>query len=395
MQTSIHVEQRPDAPSKVQSGTFPVIFDVYNANSLHMQIDPLLARFNSSPHLTFAETRPTADQLSSYQHQAIAHILSILYKYVPSMPPYPNMLEREFLPRRPLPKTLVTKIFPLRASTIEEASIAGNLLVHDNVYIDQLQMPRTPSSPLLTRAIPLYGDLLTLARVRGCQVVREGDTNRYNDRRVFQCGMGLFHLQLNLIRAVLHSHRGIQAQPSSLNHFFAIMDKARLGGDKPDYYTLHAALDQILDGIVLQAWRIEGGFKTLEDFAVSQPSQERLRTKAAIILQDYLSPMETPIASDGSDEDSGDERADPIHDPEHQNIRCLASILLKIRELDTAIPTGDFTRIEDMFPDLARIFRGAGSNNYSTELLHLMHNLKHAWTPEFAYAVYISLIRVL
>jgi hypothetical protein len=55
-----------------------------------------------------------------------------------------------------------------------------------------------------------------------------------------------------------------------------------------------------------------------------------------------------------------------------------------VLELVNAISAGDFGRIEDILPDLACIFRGAGSNNYSTEILHLIFNLKEVWTPEFA-----------
>jgi hypothetical protein len=53
-------------------------------------------------------------------------------------------------------------------------------------------------------------------------------------------------------------------------------------------------------------------------------------------------------------------------------------------ELVRAISDGDIGRIEDMLPMLAMMFRGAGSNNYCTEILHFIHNLKYVWTSEFA-----------
>jgi hypothetical protein len=31
------------------------------------------------------------------------------------------------------------------------------------------------------------------------------------------------------------------------------------------------------------------------------------------------------------------------------------------------------------------MFRGAGCNNYCTEILHFILNLKYVWTPAFAY----------
>ena len=54
-------------------------------------------------------------------------------------------------------------------------------------------------------------------------------------------------------------------------------------------------------------------------------------------------------------------------------------------ELTSAISEGDFGRVEDILLTLAKMFRGAGSNNYCMEILHFIANLKHIWTPKFAY----------
>ena len=58
--------------------------------------------------------------------------------------------------------------------------------------------------------------------------------------------------------------------------------------------------------------------------------------------------------------------------------------LLYVAELVWAISDGDWGRVEDIIGPLAMIFRGAGSNNYSTELLHFLHNLKLVWGDDFA-----------
>jgi len=49
-----------------------------------------------------------------------------------------------------------------------------------------------------------------------------------------------------------------------------------------------------------------------------------------------------------------------------------------------ATADGNFGRIEDILPDLACVFSGAGSNKYSTEILHWIYNVKNVWTPKFA-----------
>ncbi|KAF6742704.1 hypothetical protein DFP72DRAFT_794219, partial [Ephemerocybe angulata] len=71
-------------------------------------------------------------------------------------------------------------------------------------------------------------------------------------------------------------------------------------------------------------------------------------------------------------------------DKAHQNTRLLLRDLLYVCELVSAISDGDIGRVEDLFPTLAMMFRGAGSPNYCNEILHFLLNVKHIWTPEFA-----------
>ncbi|KAH9029726.1 hypothetical protein EDB84DRAFT_1271621 [Lactarius hengduanensis] len=77
-------------------------------------------------------------------------------------------------------------------------------------------------------------------------------------------------------------------------------------------------------------------------------------------------------------------RPDPDKDKAHQNLRLLTRDLLYVAELVRAISDGDIGRVEDFLPQLAMMFRGSGGNNYCTEILHFLSNLKHIWTPEFA-----------
>ena len=74
----------------------------------------------------------------------------------------------------------------------------------------------------------------------------------------------------------------------------------------------------------------------------------------------------------------------PTADNAHRNVRLLIRNLLYVAELIRAVSDGDWGRIEDILGQLTMMFRGAGSNNYSTELLHFIHNLKLVWTEDFA-----------
>jgi hypothetical protein len=213
-----------------------------------------------------------------------------------------------------------------------------------------------------------------------------------------------------LVWAFLHVHRGSLSDTGSLTYFFSLLEKTRLGGEHPDYHTLLAALIQIFDGLILNAWQTECGHRTLPDFATSQPSPKDLLKIAGLIVQKYATPMDEveKDTAESSDDDSANEATvpqttgrtrqkppvpsiitvatwDPDDDKVHQNARLLTRDLLYLSELICTISDGDIGRIEDFLPQLAMMFRGAGSNNYCTEILHFILNLKHVWTPQFAY----------
>ena len=412
LSTSIFVEQRGSSgPAKVTSGTFGVLYKVRNGKPEHMKLAPLLERFRSSNGLNFKhDIRPSVQQLRTVRSQLRVAIVRVLTKYCPRFHSYASDPVLQPIPRRPMPPGYVTQQFPIRATTIEEATVRGNLLFHDDVYTNQLK--RTMDD-LCEYAIPSFNDQLTNSRIRSGQILRSRDINSWTRREVFQLGFGLFHLCLNLIWALLHVHRGSLNQTGSLAYFFALLEKSRLGGDHPDYHTLLAALRQILDGILLNAWRHESGHRDLSAFADTEPTAEDLLEMAEDILAKHATPMErlTPLDDnselldedfDYSDSDSECEsglaeglpsiepeisttsRPDPERDLAHQNLRLLCHDLLYVTELICAISDGDIGRIEDILPTLAMMFRGAGGNNYCVEILHFIHNLKYVWTPEFA-----------
>lgn len=389
---SDHIEQRPGAPNKVSSGTFPVVYKLHNASFDAMSLPPITERLQATTGLTFYETRPSSLQLSFFCHQMQIHIIRSLTTHCDmfsSLAEHPLLQHKA---RRPLPRNLRTEYYPLRITTIEEASVKGNILVHDDSYVVQLKQSTTPGSRLLTTAIPLYADLLTLVRTRGTMQHRRGDISAWERREVYQLGMGLFHFLMNLCWIIRSIHYGSINQLGSLSYFFILLDKVRLGNDKPDFHALISTLEQILYGILLHAWELECGFDSLESFARSQPSPEHLLQISRQIIMKYASPMDIPVFNpadnDNSTPNSSNSNSDytpnPSDDILHQNIRLLTRDLLYVVEVSQAIRDGDFGRIEDIFPDLARIFRGAGSHNYSNEILHFLHNVKKVWSPEFA-----------
>lgn len=377
--TSIHVEQRGESgPSKVQSGTFAVIYELRNTNREDMLLAPIMQRFRNATPLDFAtDLRETMEQTISFHKQLTIVIVRVLTTYCAGFESYKSSPMLQHTPRRPMPPAFRTKQYPLRTSTIEEASVDGNIAVHEDIYITQLG--RTEED-LCELAIPSINDQSTNARIRGAKILRARDANPWTRREVFQLGFGLFHLCLNLVWSLLHTHRGSLAQIGSLTYFFALIEKARLGSEHPDHYTLLASLEQIVHGLLLNAWRTKCGFSSLADYAKSKPTTEDLLDRASEILRDYASP-----AADSESGSAPPSNPPPKVDSTYNNVRLLTRDLVYVLELISAISDGDFGRVEDFLPQLAMMFRGAGANNYCTEILHFLFNLKKVWTKEFAY----------
>ncbi|KAJ7735351.1 hypothetical protein B0H16DRAFT_1327137 [Mycena metata] len=282
--TSIHVEQRGAiGPSKVTSGTFCVLYLLRNAKWEHMLIAPIMKRFYASKGLHFnRDIKPPVDHLHSYHDQLVVTVIQCLGLYVEGFEDLAKDPLLQHLARRPIPVGYISHHTPARASTIEEATTRGNLLFHDEIYINQLR--RTPES-LSKYAIPGFHDQLTNAQI-------------------FQLGFGLFHLCLNLVWGILHVHRGSINELGSLTYFFALIEKVRLGNEQPDYHSLLAALTQVAHGLLFNAWLKECGFPSLETFAQSKPTPETLRIIAARILTNYATPMTATGEESLSDDES-------------------------------------------------------------------------------------------
>jgi hypothetical protein len=253
------------------------------------------------------------------------------------------------------------------------------------VYLVQLK--RSPAE-LTDFAIPSYNDQLTNARICGGQHLCKKDVSSWEWQEVFQLGFGTFHLVMNLIWSVLETHCGTVGRIGSLAFFFALLEKARLGREHLDYHTLLSALKQILHGLILNAWQAECGHPSLQDFAGTNPSLEDLLQCTHKIMKKYTVPQPQTHHVDAKaplkDLGTGTSVPTQASDTAHNNTVLLTWDLLYVMELVDATASGDFGHIEDVLPTIACMFCGLGSNNYSTEILHFLFNLKEVWTPAFA-----------
>ncbi|KAH8982768.1 hypothetical protein EDB86DRAFT_2834206 [Lactarius hatsudake] len=239
-----------------------------------MVIKPLAKNLWGSSPLDMSDLQMTLQARQSYMTQTVITIVQILMKYLKGFETQQLEVALQHHKRRLLSDGHKTVFHPLWASTIEEASIDGNLLVHDNVYLVQLNKT----------AVPTFNDQLTNAQIQGGQQIWRKDVDSWECCKIFQLGFSSFHLTMNLLWCILKTHLGTLGQTGSLTHLFAILEKAQLGGEHPNYHTLLAALTQILHSLILNTWCNECDYPSLSNFAKADPMPELVN---AISTRDF------------------------------------------------------------------------------------------------------------
>ncbi|TEB38018.1 hypothetical protein FA13DRAFT_1751836 [Coprinellus micaceus] len=370
LSTSIHVEQRGSGatPGKVTSGTLGIVYPLPDTiNPEDMELQPILKRMRDCPGLNFDK------HLRAISHQFLVH-----------------------LPRRPLPEGHKTEFMPGRVSTTEEASVGGNLQFQKESHIDML---KGDVERLSKYAIPSINDQLTNSHIRSGQIIQASDVNDFERRLMYQLAMGLFHAALNLAWALLQVHKETMHSVGSLAFWIIILEKACLSGPKPDYHTLYATLEQVLEGLLLSAWMevctqedpdlddkakksagISQKKKSLRKYASSKPTPADLEAKAQTILNDFVAPL-PELYSEADDSDSDTENGQTGSIKTSASLCEMSSTSLSLSQQSGM---GTLACIEDILPHLAMIYRGAGSNNYAAECLYLVQNLKIIWPINFA-----------
>jgi hypothetical protein len=102
-----------------------------------------------------------------------------------------EMPKLEILPPE---KTYSVNLGPINAG---EGTIAGNYNVFENIFLQQLSLNR--ESDFSKRLFLVFGDQLTVARIRSIKSERREDRSAYERFNWLMPVPGLFHLKMNLL----------------------------------------------------------------------------------------------------------------------------------------------------------------------------------------------------
>ena len=119
----------------------------------------------------------------------------------------------------PPEKTHSVNLGPINAG---EDTIAGNYDVLEKIFLQQLSLNH--ESNFSKRLFLVFGDQLTVARIRSIKSERREDSSAYERFNWLMPVPGLFHLKMNLLYSLGKSHRG--DDDSSTNSYSAMKKMA-------------------------------------------------------------------------------------------------------------------------------------------------------------------------
>ena len=99
--------------------------------------------------------------------------------------------------------TYSVNLGPINAA---EGTIAGNYDVLRNIFLQQLSYNR--EADFLKRLFLVFGDQLTVMRIRSIQSERRAEKSAYERFNWLMPVPGFFHLKMNLLYSIGKSHRG-------------------------------------------------------------------------------------------------------------------------------------------------------------------------------------------
>ncbi|KDQ05525.1 hypothetical protein BOTBODRAFT_122690, partial [Botryobasidium botryosum FD-172 SS1] len=273
---------------------------------------------------------------------------------------------------------------PLPTIPVDQASAVGNVTVL-NMLVKHLKLDKDAVGQ---RVMLVFGDLLTVTRIRSLIAARSLRHLTPVHVRDFYESLtwiipipGLFHVKISAAIGILDTHWGkpnSNDNPASLWCHNELLHRKHISNiHKIEYHTakdiiLHSLFARSLDCI-----RVQSGASSLSALADElgqlnlNNAWDQLDTIAGKVVDTFTVP-----AKAGQDD-------------LRRNSTLFIRDALFFWEYILAIKRGDVGSALIVLKYWTIAFQGAGRTKYAAELLHLCHNLRHAW-PEDLKALIIN-----
>ncbi len=389
-----------------ENGTCATIFPLFEAQEADMQTSDLLKSLDDAPALSLQDILHTSEEAELFERSLEHAVLRMVISNSDHLSRFKAELN-ESLPgtddQIPLHQT---DIYPLPAMQIDESSIVGNAEVMDAIFGELgFDIGTTKFSGI---ARPVFGDQLSIARLRTLISNRAGHDTLANSYAYAVFGPGFFHHQMALAHGILETHFGDPdagiRNPACLSFLNTAVDRKPLViTSLPPYRTIRDLILHAAAAFARVGMEEVSKSENFDEYA-KKVTFEELRSHANEVYQQFCSTRKVSelrrareaeiaerarcaAATAKPDDPPFDPLADPLQvgDMLFENASLFFRDALILYEFNDAIKGGYSGRIVRVLKALALMYRGSGQTKYAHELLHLIHNLTHVWPKPLRY----------
>ncbi|KAG6884204.1 hypothetical protein C0992_006774 [Termitomyces sp. T32_za158] len=329
----------------------------------------------------------TLDGLSQREQFISWKFLQDLCDYGPSyFAQFRNAIEKpQTIEQIPLIKTEIT---PVRSMEFSNSTVSGNISTIKNLMNQAgIGDPKDPDNIYevvdgAPYVVLFHGDLGTGDRIISIQTRRSAEATPWERFQYVIFVPGLFHVKMACADALYR----IFIQPTAARHDDSCLmrDIGKLRPKETGIYAsnpgfrrmhqliLHSGICRRLDCWITEASQLNKEHKSLEDFAQSKPSLEKLRVIANNLAKKFIADFRMPRL-----------RRQPKaqRDQQYENALLLNKYFLLYEELSYAMNEGDIGRVENCLVPWIFIFRATGKHKYAHHITQFLTNV-HFNFPE-------------
>ena len=281
-----------------------------------------------------------------------------------------------------------TNLYPLPALPIDESSTLGNAQVVRAIFEEAGIDPDSADAQEIIKI--LWGDQLSVARLRSVSSTRVGHDSPSNALLDSVYGPGMFHYQIAHTGSILETHFGnphlYTRNPGSLCFHNTVLDRKPIVlTSPPPYRTCRDLISVSLYARVLHCLELVVG-KDLNEYGKTVTFEQLVQDVSTLVdkytdvlsVQDHREARTDHSNKQTTNSEHGQEPL-TVGDMVYENAILFMRDGLVMREFIDAIKVGDSGRMILVLKVLALAYRGAGRTKYAHEMLHLIHNLTSVW----------------
>jgi hypothetical protein len=285
---------------------------------------------------------------------------------------------------------------------INESTHAGNIGAMSNlleqggvgdpheeaVRAKQKQTRMRQKISILKYVVLFFGDLATFERVLGVLQRRSIEATPWHQFQFVVFVMGLFHLKMacaDAIWRIFIEPKRAREDSNSLMAVVALYRPHETGkiGTAPGFRHMHEVIQHSGIALRLDAWQTEAwlrnaNWKSLDDFAASNPTMESIDKMANYMAAHYVAGGDVDIFAVQS-------KAATERDEQNENVLLMHQYMLLYEEMTYALNKGDVGRVETLFPPWINMFRATGKHKYAAHMTNFLTDVHYVYPPKLKY----------